>query len=267
MRRKILLIAALVFLGGLGFAQDTGIEFGLGFQYGWAKVVSNGKTLREINEPGLLLNIRAFLMGDIGFFGRAGLLFPDGVTEGGITITNEQYNYILFVNGGLGVSVRLPLNERFGFMFDVGVGINDLTYGGSYKDTIDARWSVKLENLGTSYSGGHRYENIEMKEKYNDLSFGLLLNAAFRIGFTPRVYMELGSAFGFDFLRYRMFEFSANLVNPNHPEWRTQAAGDFPADKLDDATNPSKVILNSENKMTVFKQFTVIPCIMIGFRL
>jgi hypothetical protein len=267
MKRKIFLIAALVFLGGLCFAQDTGIEFGLGFQYGWANVVGNNKTLREINEPGLLLNVRAFLMDNLGFFGRVGLLFPDRITEGAVTITNEQYNYLLFVNGGLGVSVRLPLNDRFGFTFDVGIGINDLTYGGSFKDTIDTRWSVKLENLGVSYSGGHRYENIEMKETYNDLSFGLLLNAAFRIGFTPRVYMELGSAFGFDFLRYKMFEFSANLINPNHTNWPADAKSDFPADKLDDPNNPTKVILNSENKMTVFKQFTVIPCIMIGFRL
>ncbi|GMO41232.1 MAG: hypothetical protein Pg6C_02010 [Treponemataceae bacterium] len=265
MKQKIIIIVPLLFLSGLVFAQDIGLDAGLGFQYGWAWEVSNSKTLREIHEPGLLANVRVML-GDIGAFGRVGLLFPDRITEGGITISNEQYDYMLFVNGGLGIAFRVPISDRFGFVVDTGISINDVAYGGSYTDTIDARWSIKLENLGASYSGGHIFENIKMKETYNDVSFGLLLNTAFRINLASHVYMEIGSAFSFDFLRYKMFEFSADLKS-GASDWPANAKAVFPADKLDDPDNPTKVILNSDNKMTVFKQFTVIPCIMIGFRL
>ena len=261
--KKILVLLVFLCLGSILFAQaGGGIDIGIGFQYGLARVFDDGVTLREINEPGLLGTFR-MMSGPIGLFGRVGLLFPSKVTEGELTLTYSEYDYILFANAGLGASFKAPLSDRFAFVFDLGLSINDLFYGGSFTDTIDASWKIKIENLGTSYSGGGRYENVRMKDKYNDWAFGVLGNAAMRFKFTNMVSLELGAAASFDFLRYRSYKFIADFssatIHGNHPNTV------FPSDKYDSATD--ELTLESNGKFSIFKQFTFIPSISVIFSL
>ncbi|MDR2551660.1 MAG: hypothetical protein LBD31_00620 [Treponema sp.] len=263
MKKNIALAVFLLGLGGLVFGQ-AGISLGLGFQYGRAWVTGRNQVVRDITEPGVLFTLR-FVPQSLGGFARVGLLFPSEVTEGDLTLNYDEYDYIMFINGGLGLSFQTALGSRFSFILDAGLGINDLLHGGSFKDTIDGTWKVKLENLGTEYSGGHKYENIEMDEVYNDLSLGLLGNAAVRFYFTQNVFMELGVAASFDFLRFKFYRFSADLKSGD-ANWPANAKDTFPADKLDDPDNPTKVILESDKKFTVFQQFTLIPSITVGFR-
>jgi hypothetical protein len=261
--KKVLVFALLIGAGSFLFGQDGGMELGLGFQYGRAQVFGKNVTMREITEPGILLTLR-LAPGPIGFFARLGALFPSEVTEGGLTLTYDEYDYILFLNGALGPSFSVPLGS-FAFIFDVGLSINDLLYGGSYRDTINARWSIKLENLGTTFKGGHTYENIRMSEVYNDVAIGIFGNAVLRFSFTPSVYLELAGAASFDFLRFINYSFSADLTG--NSAWPDQAKNDFPADKLDNPNNPTKLILESDSAFKIFKQFTFVPSISVGFRL
>ena len=269
--KKLLLVMVFIGCGGLIFAQNS-IDLSLGFQYGTAGVYDQGETLRKINEPGVLFTLR-IVPQTIGFFGHIGLLFPSKVTEGDTTLSYNEYNYILFLNSALGVGFKVPINERLAFHLDTGLSINDLLYGGSFTDTIDASWTIKLENLGTTYSGGHVYKNIKMKESYNDVAFGILANAALRFSFTPKFFFVVGTAASFDFLRYRSYEFYADFTSGDS-NWQDWALSDFPHDKLTiknkgDTPNEkaTKLTLNSNGQFNVFKQFTFIPSISIGLSL
>ncbi|MDR2663690.1 MAG: hypothetical protein LBC31_11905 [Treponema sp.] len=254
--KKILIIALFLSAGGMVFGQ-LGLSLDLGFQYGMARVADNGETLRQIVEPGVLLTVR-FVPNTIGAFGRIGLLFPSKVDEGDLTLSYSQFKYILFINGGLGVSFKVPLNERFSFIFDAGASINDLLYGGSYTEDIDGSWEIKLDNIGQTYKGGHVFKNVKMSEVYNDVAVGLLGNAAIRFNFTPSIHLELAAAASFDFLRFKSYKFSADLSN----DWE-EAKKTFPAEKLDESSK--KLILEKDMDFSVFKQFTIIPSISIGF--
>jgi hypothetical protein len=254
--KKIFVMVLLLGAGGMLFAQ-MGLGLGLGFQYGMARVSDNGETLRKIVEPGVLLTVR-FVPNTIGAFGRIGLLFPSKVDEGDLSLTYSQFRYILFINGALGVSFKVPLNDRFSFIFDAGASINDLLYGGSYTEDIDGSWEIKLDNIGQTYKGGHVFKDVKMSEVYNDVAIGLLGNAALRFNFTRSIYMELGAAASFDFLRFKSYKFSADLSD----DW-AEAVKTFPADKLD--ASSKKLILENDMDFSVFKQFTIIPSISIGF--
>jgi hypothetical protein len=256
--KKFLAAALFLCWGGLLFGQ---ISLGLGFQYGTARVFDQGETLREMNEPGVLLSFR-FVPAQVGLFARLGILFPSRISEGGVTLSYSDYDYILFLNGGLGPSFTVPINDRFSFIFDAGISINDLLYGGSYKSDIDATWEIKFSNMGQTYiqTGGQVFKDVKMKETHNDVSFGLLGNAAMRFKFTQNIYMELGVAASFDFLRLRTYKFSADFRNQD-PDWHK----DFPNGKLDDPANPKELILETDSKFSVFKQFTFIPSLSVGF--
>jgi hypothetical protein len=252
--RKIFVLVLFIGFGGFLSAQ---ISAGLGFQYGTARVFDKGHTLREITEPGVLLTVR-LMPATVGAFGRIGMLFPSEVIEGDLTFSYSQYDYILFFNGALGASFQVPLSSRFSFIFDAGLSINDLFYGGSYTETIDTRWTIKLENIGQTYTGGRVFNNVKMRETYNDINFGLLGNAAIRFHFTQAVFLELGAAGSFDFLRLRTYKFAADFssVKATYPDW----ADDFPNGKVEG----DKLVLDSDSKFSVFKQFTFIPSISIG---
>jgi len=260
--KKIIVLLIFICLGGGLFAQ-MGIDLGLGFEYGTARVIDDGTTVRKLTEPGAVITFR-FVPNTVGFFGRLGLLFPSKVTEGGVTLTYSKYDYILFVNSGLGASFKVPINDRFVFFVDAGMSINDLFYGSSFKDTIDASWKIKIENLGTTYSGGHIFKNVDMKEKYNDWAFGLLGNVAMRFRFTSNLSLELGLAASFDFVRYRSYRFVADFTNATmdntgtHPT-TADLQGSFPADKI----NGTELHLESNGKFSIFKQFTFIPSLSI----
>jgi hypothetical protein len=254
MRKIFILVLFFTGFGGFLFGQ---VSAGLGFQYGTARVFDKGETLREITEPGVLLTVR-FIPATAGVFGRIGMLFPSEVTEGDLTFSYSHYDYILFFNGAFGASFQVPLNSRFSFIFDAGISINDLFYGGSYTETIDTRWTIKLENIGQTYTGGREFKNVKMRETYNDINFGLLGNAAMRFHFTKSVFLELGAAASFDFLRLRTYKFAADFssVKATYPDW----ADDFPNGKVEG----DKLILDSSSKFSVFKQFTFIPSISVG---
>ncbi|MDR2072250.1 MAG: hypothetical protein LBP60_02305 [Spirochaetaceae bacterium] len=260
--RKSLVFALFMGLGSFLFGQTGGgLSLGLGFQYGTARVFDKGDTLREIVEPGLLVNLR-FIPGSLGFFARLGVLFPSDVTEGDLNLSHDEYDYILFLNGALGPAFSVPLNDRFIFIFDLGLSINDLLYGGSYTSDIDATWEIKFNNMGQTYiqKGGRVFNNVKMKEVYNDMAFGLMGNAALRFKFTRNVYIELGVAASFDFLRLRIYKFAADFTG-QPSDW----ADDFPNGKLDNPADPRELILESDSKFGVFKQFTFIPSISVGF--
>jgi hypothetical protein len=257
--KKILVLALFIGLGGLAFAQ-AGADLGVGFQYGTARISDKGELRRKITEPGILLSGH-LAPGAIGFFARFGALFPSSVTEGGLTLDYDSYDYILFFNAAFGPSFNVSLGSRFALILDVGLSINDLFYGGSYKENINAAWSVKIENLGAYYSGGHNFTNVPMTETYNDIGVGLLGNLAMRFFFTQTVFLELGAAASFDFLRFKSYKFTADLSDHS-----SYIAGSFPADKLD-PNNPNKLLLESNSDFSVFKQFTFIPSISVGFRL
>ena len=264
--KKIILLPLLICISSLVFAQFP-LDLGLGFQYGTARVFYQGETTREITEPGVVFNLRV-VPDTIGFFGHIGLLFPSSVTFGGTTLTYNDYDYILFLNSAMGVSFKAPLNDRLGFFFDAGISINNMFYGGSFKDTIDASWTIKLENLGTTYTGGHKYENIKMKESYNDVSFGILGSPGMRFYFTRTVFFELGAAVSFDFLRVRSYKFYADFTS-GRSEWQDWALADFPHDKLEieeehGVEKAKKLILDSNSQGSTFKQFTFIPRLSVG---
>lgn len=260
--KKIIAISMFVFLGSLAFAQ-MGLEASLGFQYGLAKITDNAETLREVKEPGVLATFR-WAPQNIGIFGRLGLLFPSQVAEGDLTLNYSQFKYILFFNGGVGAAVKVPLNERFTVLFDAGVSINDLLYGGSYRETIDARWEAKLENIGTTYSGGREFEDVNMKEVYNDIGVGLLGNLGMRFNFTQSVYLELGVAATFDFLRFKSYKFVADFssLRLSDGDW-AEAKKVFPDARVDD--DAKQIIFEKDMDFSVFKQFTFIPSISVGY--
>jgi len=221
-----------------------------------ARIFDKDVTLREIKEPGLLLNAH-ILTGTIGFFARFGALFPSSVSEGSLTLAYPQYDYILFINAAAGPSFNLPLGDRFAFILDVGLSFNDLFYGGSYTANINSSWSVKIENLG-SYYGGVALPNVPMTESYNDIGIGILGNLAIRFFFTQDVFLELGAAASFDVLRFKSYKFTAKVGSAN--------TGFFPSAMID-PNDADKIILEELIKFSVFKQFTFIPSILVGFRL
>ena len=262
--KKFVFLIIFLCLGSLLFAQyGSGVDLGIGFQYGLARVFDDGITLREIKEPGILGTVR-MMPGPIGFFGRIGLLFPSSVTEGGLTLTYSEYNYILLANAGFGASFNTPIGDRFVFIVDAGISINNLFYGGSFTDTVDASWRIKIENLGQTYTGGRVFRNVQMKDRYNDWAFGVLGNAAIRFRFTDMVSLELGTAASFDFLRYRSYRFIADFryatVN-GLPATEADVRGTFPGDRVDGM----EVTLESQGYLNVFKQFTFIPSISVVF--
>ncbi|MCL1927587.1 MAG: hypothetical protein FWG07_02195 [Treponema sp.] len=263
--KKILILVILISMGGLVFAQDSFIDVGVGFQYGLAKVFEDGTTIRDIMNPGLVATFR-MNPGAIGFFGRIGLLFPSKVKEGDLTVAYPDYDYILFVNGGLGVTFKQPIGDKMGFIIDAGVSINDLTYGGSFKDNIDTRWSIKIEQLGQTYSGGQYFKNVSMKETYNDFAIGLIINPALRFSFSQNISMELGMAVSYDFLRYRSYKFHADFTHSTLDETGNKPSSDviqnnFPAGKLEG----DKLILESDGKWSIVQQFTFIPSLSVIF--
>lgn len=272
--KKILTLMVFICLGSEIFAQDGFLGLSLGFQYGTAQVFDNGETLRKITEPGAIFTLR-MLTGPIGFFGRIGLLFPSSVTEGDLTLTYSSYDYILFINGAFGASFDIPLNDRFAFIIDTGMSINDLTYGGSYRDIIDATWKVKIENMGQPiyFSGGQRIENVKMKETYNDIALGIIGNVAMRFNFTRNAYLELGAAASFDFLRLRTYKFAADFRHLNDLERETIVAN-IPGVKTEEKEiSPgnfhvlaTELVLESDSRFNAFKQFTFMPSICIGWR-
>ena len=248
---------ALVFvLCVLGLSAQAGIELGLGFQYGTARIFDK-TIIREITEPGIVAGAR-FNLGPIGLFARAGALFPSRVSEGDLTISSSNFNYILFINGALGPSLQIPLGP-VSFALDLGLSINDLVYGGSHRENIDTRWVVKLEHLGTSYQGGREYRNIKMSESYGDIGIGLFGNAAFRFHFSKTIFMELAAAASFDFIRIRSYSFSADFSNTSYAgSW----SSDFPEGKVEG----DKLVLEKDSELSIFKQFIFIPSISVGFR-
>ena len=257
--KRIPLLLVLFSLCVFLFSQNL-LDLGIGYQYGMANVFDSGETLRKIKEPGVVATLR-ILPENVGIYGRIGLLFPSKVTEGSLTLTYNDYNYILFLNGGVGFSVNVPLGRHFSLFFDIGISINDLLYGGSYTDTIDATWNIKLHNLGTTIKGGYKFENVKMKESYNDVSFGILGNPALRFKYGKSLYMELGAAVSFDFLRTKSYKFSADLSRYSYHDIKNA----FPAGKLDDPDEPKELILEKNSQFSVFKQFTFIPSISLGF--
>jgi hypothetical protein len=261
MRKKqflLVLIIGICLCQGL-FGQ-RGRDLSLGFQYGTARVNNNGKTIREINEPGVLVNFH-MMPGTVGFFGRLGLLFPSQVSEGKLTLSYDQYDYILFLNSGLGASVGTKLNNEFSLIIDLGLSINNLFYGGSYTESIDTSWEYKLENIGKTYSGGYHFTNVKMSESYNDMGIGLLGNAALRFNFTRNAFLELGLAASFDFMRFKSFEFAASF-RPGK-DWE-EAKANF-TDNIVDEKN-RKVVFEEKSKFSIFKQYTFIPSLNVGFR-
>jgi len=267
---KKLLILLLVFCVGVPvFAQ--GIDLGLGFQYGTARIFDSGETIREITEPGLVLTFR-LVPETIGFFARVGLLFPSNVTEYDVTLSTNDFDYILFLNAALGVSFKTPINNQFTFVMDAGISINNLFYRSSFRDDIDTSWVVRIEQMGVTYSGGHRFGNVLMKENYNDIALGIIGNPAIRFNFTPNVFIELGAAASFDFLRFRTWRFSADFNNaqilnaegiPSGPATSTHVSTSFPDHLVDDGG--MSVTFETDSKFSVFKQFTFIPSISVGF--
>jgi len=263
--KKILVLALFICLGSQIFAQDDStMGISLGFQYGTAQVFDGG-VVRRISEPGVLVTFR-LLPGSVGFFGRLGVLFPSKVTEGSLTLDYGQYDYIVFINAALGASFKVPMNDKFMFIVDAGLSINDLLYGGSFRDNIYASWSVFIQQLGAYYKGGHDFINVKMNHRYNDFAFGILGNVAARYNFNRNFYVELGLAASFDFLRYRSYKFTAEFEKDAD---KTAAVTVFPADKLefnkDDPTKADRLILESTGKFNVFKQFTFIPSLSVGF--
>ena len=265
--KKILVLAILLCLGGLLFAQnDSTIDLGIGFQYGLAKVFDDGKTIREIYEPGLLGTIR-FNLGTVGLFGRVGLLFPSKVTEGGLTLDYSSYDYILFANAGLGATFKMPINSRLAFILDIGMSINDLFYGGSYTDTIDASWTIKIENLGQTYHYGNTFYNVKMRDKYNDWAFGILGNVALRFKMTDMISLELGAAVSYDFLRYRSYKFVADFSQATVNGYSIPATnGTYLTDTFaGGALDGDELTLESDGNFSIIKQFTFIPSISVVF--
>lgn len=258
------------FACGLAFSQDTA-EASFGFQYGRAKVVDDGVKLRQISEPGVLLTLR-MVPNTVGIFAHAGLLFPTKVTEGSVSLTYDNYKYILFMNTAVGASFKVPISNEMAVYIDAGMGINDLMYGGSFRDTLDASWTIKLDNLGTTYSGGAVFKNIQMKESYNDLTFGIVGNVALRLNFSSNAFIVLGTAVSYDFWRYRSYEFYADFTS-GPTSWGKEALDTFPHDKLtivnkDDPLNvrATKLTLSSNGEGTRIKQFTFMPSISIGLK-
>jgi hypothetical protein len=254
--KKILVLAVFIGLGGLLFGQ-AGLDFGLGFQYGTARIFDKGETRRELTEPGALLSVH-FSTGTIGAFGRFGALFPSSVTEGGLTLDYGSYDYIIFFHGAIGLSYNLAPNDRFAFVIDVGMSIDDLYYGRSYTETIGISWSIEIENMGYSNTGGAVIPDVKMNETYSDLNFGILGNVAMRFFFTENVFIELGAAATFDFLRFRSFSFTANVGDTNVDNY-------FPNAKTD-PDDPGTIVLEGNGRFSVFKQIAFIPSISVGFR-
>ena len=266
--KKILALIFVISLGSQVFAQNMGIDLSLGFQYGTVRVTDGGTTQRKINEPGVLLTFR-FVPDTIGLFVRAGLLFPPQILEGDQTLNYSKLNYMLFFNGGAGASFKVPINDRFSFIGDVGMSINDLFYGGTYRETIDAKWEAELVHIGVTYGGGHVFENVKMSERYNDWAIGLLANLAMRFNFTQRVYMELGAAVSFDFLRFQSYKFTANFRECivggsaiSEAQW-AYAKDIFPHARVDESAK--EVIFEKTMDFSIFKQLTFIPSLSVGF--
>ena len=265
--KKFLVLAVFLCLGSLAFAQ-MGMDVSLGFQYGTARITEDGVTRREITEPGVLATFR-MAPNNIGFFGRMGLLFPTKVTEGNLTLTYRNLDYILFMNMAFGASFKAPLTSQLTFVFDGGISLNDMMYGGSYRDTIDASWKIKIENMGSpiEMSGGEKFTNVRMKDSYNDFGIGVFGNAAMRFNFTQSFYLELGAAASFDFLRLRTYKFSADFSQSKKSNGLDFNPGDlnavFPADKID--SSGTSITLGKTNDWNVFKQITFIPSISVGY--
>ena len=208
----------------------------------------------------------------IGYFSRVGLLFPPSVTEGSLTLDYSNYNFILFYNIGFGASFTVPFDKIFSLIADLGLSINDLNYGGSYRDTIDATWQGKFETMDTVYYQwkGHVYENIKIKERYNDTAIGILGNVGLNMRLAPNISLQLAVAVSYDFVRIRSYRFFADFESGYYkwPEW---ALGDFPASHLTILEDEygdeyaTELILESDSKLSAFKQFTFLPSISITF--
>ena len=263
--KKIIIVIVFLCLGSMLYAKDE-VDLGIGFQYGLAMVFDDGEIQRDIMEPGLLATFRA-TYDMFGFFGRFGLLFPCKVSEGNFSVDYNNYDYILFANSGFGAAIKIPLDKRFALIFDIGLSINDLFYGGSYKDNIDATWKIKIENMGSPFylTGGDYFTNVSMKDKYNDWAFGVLGNAAVRFRFSDLVSLEFGIAGTFDFLRYRSYRFIADFTFA-HSSIYWYITEDYLKAVFPGAiVNGKQVTLGSNGKFNTFKQFTVIPSLCVFF--
>ena len=263
--KKIIIVLIILCLGIPVFAQ--GMDLGLGFQYGTASVRSGSNTVREITEPGLLITFR-LVPDTIGLFARAGLLFPFSVTEGDLELRRNDFDYILFLNAALGASFRTPISSHFSFLMDVGLSINNLFYQGSVRNTtIDARWEVKISNAGGTWSqtGGNTFTNVTINDNWNDMGMGLFGNAAMRFNFSQNVFLELGAAASFDFLRFKSYRLSADFrnarVNGIPGVTQSQIDQSFPGAMIED----NKVVFDKSGDFSIFTQFTFIPSLSIGF--
>ena len=274
--KKIIFVLMFICLGISLFGQESFMDLGIGFQYGFANVREDGVSTREIKEPGILFTLRSRGTG-IGLFGRVGLLFPASVTEGGLTLDYSNYNFILFYNIGMGPSYTIPFDSMFSLVLDLGISINDLNYGGSYRDTIDASWQGKFESMGTVhyYWIGHEYKNIKIKERYNDVAIGILGNVGLNMRLTRNISLQLAAAVSYDFFRIRSYRFFADFLSGNFMNdstWPYWALDDFNHSNLtiqqdeygrDYAT---KLDLESNRQFDIFRQFTFLPSISVIFR-
>ena len=260
------LIALVVLLGSAAALFGQSAELGIGFQYGTARIFDKGTILREITEPGILLSGR--LTGNtVGGFARIGLLFTSEVNEGDVTRKGSDFDYILFVNGAIGPSFNIPLSGPLSFVIDAGLDINDLVYGSSFKDDIDASWSIKIENLGATYTGGRKFFGVKMKETYNDVAIGIFANVAAHFALGQHAYLEAGGAASFDFIRVRSYSFKADFTNASHSGPGSESMEEAVSKTFPDAMVDGKVMTLEKNAdWSLFKQFTFIPSITIGYR-
>jgi len=281
--KKLIILLLVLCLGVPVFAQQ--MDLGLGFQYGTARIFDSGENLREISEPGFVLTFR-MVPETIGFFARAGLLFPSEVTEtvwvkrvpGEVeegykefTISNKEYDYVLFLNAALGASLRAPISNQLNFLIDVGLSINNLFYNLSRGGhTIDASWQVRIEQTGQTYKGGNDFRNVTLRDNYSDLAMGLFANPALRFNFTPNIFLELGVAASFDFLRFKSWSFEADFKNATigpggSPVQTTHLEESFPHYMVENNNNPMRVEFESTSDFSMFKQFTFIPSLSVGY--
>lgn len=267
MKKLIFVVILCAVLGGAAFGQVLGgaLDVSLGFQYGLVNTWNNaGGVARSLLEPGFVLGVR-FNPGMVGFFGRVGLLLPMELKEGDRTLTYDQYQYILFVNGALGATFKAIDTPRIALIIDAGVSINDLVYGFATTGTIDTSWKVTVENgMGQTLNlaGGEKFDNVKMDSTWNDVGVGLLANLAFRFKFNSLVYMELGGAVSFDFLRWKTYKFSATFPSTNLDKVKNA----FPAAMVEqNASGTITATFDETNVFSMFRQFSFVPSLSVGF--
>lgn len=275
--KKNLFFLVFVFLSAAIFALDSTTDLGLGFQYGFSRIFEGEATLREITEPGPVFSFR-YGGKYMGFYTRFGMLFPDSVTEGSTTLDHTDNDRIMFTGTGFGPSFKIPMGKRFALVLDLGMNINNLGNGSSFRDTLDASWTGKLAGFGVTFSAGHIYDDIKLVESYNDFAIGVGGNAALRFRFNERVSLEIGASGSYDFWRIKTYRFSVDFTSGDY-RWPYWAMNDFPREKLTISTEEigwdywldepimreyaTSMTLRSESKFSRFNHYTIMPNISI----